>query len=313
MSSVRHEWVVDTTSGGKRLDLSIGEKLDLSRGQLKALFESEAVWVNHRRAKKGQTVEAGQRICVMLPQQAALDVTPEPSLPLRVLHETAELVFLDKPSGQPTHPLRAGETGTLANALVARFPECSQASEEAREGGFCHRLDVETSGVILAAKNRSAWTQVRQAFTAQGVDKRYWALVAGPLADEGEIDVPLRHHPRHADRVQPALPNETGSRPAHSHFRVLSRHHEFSLVEVRIFTGVLHQVRAHLAAVGAPIVGDDLYGGQPLEHLNRFFLHAQTLSLDFGQPPETFTVQSPLPLELESALKQLGLTIPPSP
>ena len=125
----------------------------------------------------------------------------------------------------------------MANALVARYPECAQASEDAREGGLCHRLDIETSGVMLAARTREAWTAVREAFGGREVDKRYWALVTGPLADEGEIDVPLRHHPRHPDRVEPALEGEEGAREAHSEFRVLGRSGEYSLVEVRISHG----------------------------------------------------------------------------
>ena len=193
-----HTLVVETDKAGQRVDLFIGEALGLSRAKLKKLFESGAVKVDGRVAKKGLLVAAGQRLTVVVSEERR-EVVPEPEAPLVVLHEDATLVAVDKPAGRPSHPLRPGETGTVANALVARYPECAGASEDSREGGLCHRLDIETSGVMVAARTREAWTAVREAFGGREVDKRYWALVTGPLADEGEIDLPLRHHPRHRD------------------------------------------------------------------------------------------------------------------
>ena len=305
-----HTLVVEEGKAGQRVDLFIGEALGLSRAKLKKLFDAGAVKVGGRPAKKGLLVAVGQRITVVVPEERR-EVVPEPEAPLTVLHTDEALVFVDKPAGKPSHPLQPGETGTLANALVARYPECAESGEDEREGGLCHRLDIETSGVMVAARTREAWSAVREAFGGREVDKRYWALVTGPLADEGEIDLPLRHHPRHPDRVEPALDGGEGAREASSEFRVLGREGEYSLVEVRIHTGVLHQVRAHLAAVGAPIVGDALYGGRQEPGLSRFFLHAKALGLTHPVTKQPLRVESPLPQELLEVLGKHQIPSPP--
>ncbi|HME92384.1 MAG TPA: RNA pseudouridine synthase, partial [Myxococcaceae bacterium] len=219
----------------------------------------------------------------------------------------------DKPAGIPSHPLRPQERGTVANALVARFPECAQTSKDAREGGLCHRLDIGTSGVVLAARSRAAWDKVRNSFARQEVDKRYWALVTGPLPDEGEIDLPLRHRPGHPDRVEPSAPGDEAARAARSSFQVLGRAGEHAFVEVRIYTGVLHQVRAHLAALGCPVVGDPLYGGREEPELGRFFLHARSIELEHPSRGSPLRVVSPLPSDLAQFLSSKGLSAPVTP
>lgn len=310
-----HTLTVDAAKAGQRVDLFVGEALGLSRAKLKRLFEEGAVKVNGRAAKKGLLVTAGQRISVEYEEETR-EAVPDAGFPLVVLYEDAAVVAVDKPAGRPSHPLRPGETGTVANALVARYPECATASEDSREGGLCHRLDIETSGVLLAARTREAWHTLRAAFGGRGVDKRYLALVTGPLAEEGDIELPLRHHPRHPDRVEPAVDGAEGAREAHSLFRVLGRSGEYSLVEVRIFTGVLHQVRAHMAGVGAPLVGDTLYGGREEPGLSRFFLHAQSLGFTHPVTGKAVHVESPVPAELTAVLQKHGLTPPatrPSP
>jgi 23S rRNA pseudouridine1911/1915/1917 synthase len=292
---------VDAAAAGTRLDLFVGQALGLSRAKVKALFDAGAVRVDGRLAKKGQVVTSGQLVQVEVAEPPAHGQAPQPQpeLSLTVLHQDEALVFVDKPAGWPTHPLEPGETGTLANALVARFPQCATASEAPREGGVCHRLDLQTSGVVVAARTPEAWRAVRQQFTAHQVDKRYLALVRGPLDERGEIELPLRHR---GERVEPAL-GAPDARPAHSEFEVLGRRGEHGLVRVRIITGVLHQVRAHLAAVGAPIVGDTLYGGLPEPGLSRFFLHAESVALAHPQTGHRLKVGSPLPAELWAALQ----------
>jgi len=290
---------------GRRLDLLVGEALGLSRARLKRLFDEGAVRVGGRPAKKGQLVRAGDLVSVELEEEAR-DAVADAGMELRILRAEGALVFIDKPAGVPSHPLRPGETGTVANALVARFPECAQASEDPREGGLCHRLDVETSGVLVAARTRKAWLAVREAFGTRDVDKRYVALVRGPLADAATIDLPLRHDPRHPDRVEPALGLE-GAREAVSEYEVRGRSGDYALVEVRILTGVLHQVRAHLSAIGAPLVGDALYGGPAEPGLSRFFLHAASLELLEPESQRRVRAQSPLPPELAAVLARHGL------
>ena len=306
MNAQRRTVEVPPDAAGQRLDVWLAGALGLSRAKVKELLESGAVRQGGRRIRKGDRTVAGARLDVELPS-ADLRPVPEPDAPLTVLHADALLVAVDKPAGWPSHPLLPDERGTVVNALVARYPELPDASEDPREGGLVHRLDTETSGVLLAARTRPAWEAVRAAFDRREVDKRDRAAVSGPLADAGEIDLPLRHR---ADHVEPAPAG--GGREASSRFRVLSRKGDLSLVEVRILTGVLHQIRAHLAAIGAPVLGDALYGGRPVPGLERFFLHAASLGLEHPGTGRPITFDAPLPPELGAALGTLGLS-PPSP
>ncbi len=303
-----HALSVEASSAGERLDLFVGHALGLSRAKLKALFDAGAVRVDGRIGKKGQTVQPGQRITVAIEETDPRPI-PQPELPLSVLHADDALVFVDKLAGAPSHPLHPGERGTVVNALVARYPECIDASEDPREGGLCHRLDTQTSGVLVAARERSVWQRMREAFSSRDIDKRYWAVVSGPIADEGEIELPLRHHPRHPDRVEPAA-DGIGAREALTIFRVLERSGEYALVEARILTGVLHQVRAHLASIGAPLVGDVQYGGEARPGVNRFLLHARSLAFQHPVTGQRVQVEAPAPADFADALGELGL-VPP--
>ena len=298
------ELLVPDTAAGQRLDLFVGEQLKLSRNKVKALFEADAIRLEGRRAKKGDAVAVGQKVTVKEIIEAPRAATAQPDAPLVVLHVDDDLVFIDKQAGMPSHPLLPGETGTVANALVARYPECVAAGLDEREGGLCHRLDTETSGVLLAARTREAWQKMREAFSGNGADKRYLALVTGPLADFGEIELALSHH---GERVRPAAGGGSDAREAHSKFTVLGRSGEYALVEVQILTGVMHQVRAHLAAVGASIVGDALYGGRAEPGFNRFFLHARSLEVSHPVTGQKLKVDSPLPDALSAVLRAHGL------
>lgn len=289
---------VDAASAGKRIDLVVGEALGLSRSRVKLLFESGAVRVNHRKAKKGVLVALNDALEVDLPDAAqSTAAQADPTLQLRLLHVDDALVFVDKQAGVPSQPLRPEELGTVANALVAKFPEMRDVGDDLREAGLCHRLDVETSGVMLAARTREAWERLRADFSGlRAVEKRYLALVKGPLANEGVIDVPLDHA---GDHVVPRL---SGGRPAITEFSVRARKGPFVLVDVNLVTGVLHQVRAHLAAVGAPIVGDALYSGPPEPGLDRFFLHAVSLGIRHPTSGDFLRIESPLPKDLAAVL-----------
>jgi 23S rRNA pseudouridine1911/1915/1917 synthase len=292
---------VEAADVGERIDVVVAKRLSLPRAKVKALFEAGRVRIGNKKAKKGDELEAGRSVAVDLPEEGPALVA-DASFELKVLFEDEALVFVDKPARVPSHPLQPGETGTVANALAARYPELATVGDDPREAGLCHRLDVETSGVLLAARTAEAWTKVRAAFDERRVDKRYLALVTGPLTDEGEIDLPLAHS---GDHVRPALTG--GGREAFSKFRVLQRSGVASLVEVQILTGVLHQVRAHLAAVGAPVWNDVQYGGTADPKLGRFFLHAAKLSLAHPVSGKTVSVESPLPEELRAALERHGI------
>jgi 23S rRNA pseudouridine1911/1915/1917 synthase len=294
---MKHTLTVAPAEAGSRIDLFVGARLALSRSRLKALFEADGVRVDGRRAKKGDPLATGAVVEVEHDETPG-DAVPDPAAPLSVLWEDEALVFVDKPAGMPSQPLAPGELGTVANALLARYPEMAAVGDDRREAGLCHRLDVDTSGVLLAARTRPAWEAMRRAFGAEReVDKRYLALACGPIADEGVIEVPLENA---GDHVRTALGGE--GRPARTEFSVRARRGAYALVDVKLVTGVLHQVRAHLAAIGAPIVGDALYGGPSEPGLDRFFLHAASLSVTHPVTREYLTVESPLPPMLAAVL-----------
>jgi 23S rRNA pseudouridine1911/1915/1917 synthase len=301
VSAGRRTLEVPADAGGVRVDVWLAGALDLPRARVKELLERGAVRIGGRAPRKGDRTVPGARIEVTLPSEDPRPV-PQPELPLRILHVDPHLVAVDKQAGMPSHPLEPGERGTVVNALVARHPECADASEDPREGGLVHRLDTMTSGVLLAARSAEVWRALREAFTERRVDKRYLAVVTGPVADSGEIDLPLRHR---ADHVEPALAG--GGREALTEFRVLSRAGDAALLEVRIHTGVLHQIRAHLAAIGAPVLGDTAYGGRARPGLDRFFLHAARLGFAHPVGGARLEIAAPLPEELRNLLGALGL------
>ena len=301
MSDGRRSLEVPPDAAGMRLDVWLAGALELPRARVKELLELGAVRIGGRPPRKGDRTVAGARVEVTLPTEDPHPV-PQPELALEILHLDPQLVAVDKPAGIPSHPLAPGERGTVVNALVARHPECADASADPREGGLVHRLDTLTSGVLLAARTREAWLALRDAFSGRRVDKRYLAVVTGPVADAGEIDLPLRHR---GDHVEPAL--DGSGREALSEFRVLSRSGDAALLEVRIHTGVLHQIRAHLAAIGAPVLGDVGYGGRAHPGLSRFFLHASRLGLAHPATGLPLELEAPLPAELRTALGELGL------
>jgi 23S rRNA pseudouridine1911/1915/1917 synthase len=212
---------------------------------------------------------------------------------------------LDKPAGWHSHPLREGESGTLANALVARYPECVDAGSDPREGGLCHRLDQETSGAIVAARNRESYLAVRAALRERRVEKVYLALVRGSPPDAGACELPITGR-----GVRPKIwrsPRDGARRPALTSFRTLGRASGFALLEVRIATGVRYQIRVHLSALGFPLAGDALYkGGAPVPGLDRHLLHAGRIGLP---EPWSLRVDAPLPEDAKQAVGQLGIDV----
>ncbi|HEX9573287.1 MAG TPA: RluA family pseudouridine synthase [Myxococcales bacterium] len=298
-----------TVSGGAprdRLDRALARLFGVSRGRAMEWIAEDRVRVDGRRAAKGAQVGPGARVSVRRPPPDA--PAPQPELPLRIVHADGQVVVADKPAGMPSHPLKPGETGTAANALVGRFPELASVGPAPREGGLVHRLDTDTSGLLLAARTDAAHALLRAQFAARTVEKGYLALVAGELHAGGEIDVPLAHDPHDARKVRAASDPEWAeaheARPASTRFTPALRRAGFTLVDVEIATGVLHQIRAHLAFIGHPLAGDALYGGPELPGLSRHFLHAARLA--FAHPDGSRPrFDSPLPEDLASVLEAL--------
>ena len=289
------EWVVAAVDAGQRIDRFVAARLGISRHAVWRMLERGVVRVGGKRARKGQRLAAGDRVSTSEPAPRSEDLRPlpEPDLPLAILREDDDFVFIAKPPGQPSHPLEAGERGTTANALVARHPECAAASDDPREGGLVHRLDTGTSGVLVAARSPQAWQAAREEFRAGRVGKSYLALAFGsPSLDEGTIDAPL------LARGKRSVVDPLG-REARTEWRVEERLGGHTLLRLKTSTGRMHQVRAHLAHAELPIVGDTLYGGPPEPTLTGHFLHAERLTL------RGVEVSAPLPADRAALLARL--------
>lgn len=266
------------------------------RRQLAELIEAGAVRVRGKRAKKGDRVAAGDVIELEREPVSgdALRPVADPSLDLPVLLERADFVAIDKPAGIPSQPLRAGELGTVANFVVARWPECAAIGDDPRDGGLVHRLDIGTSGVLIAARTPDAYRRLRDAFGSGQVEKHYLALVDGrPVSRES--DAPLVQRGNHV------AVDHTDGLAAYTQFLVERGSASHALVRCIARTGRMHQVRAHLAHVGAPITGDALYGGAALPGHEGFYLHASRVVL-----PDA-TIEAPLPARFTAALAAAGV------
>ena len=300
---------VPAEAAGTRLDKFVADAFGVPRHRAMEAIEAGHVRVDGRRARKGNPVQPGQQVSVRLPAPPA-PPEPQPELALRVVHEDPDFVVVDKPSGWPTHPLAPGEKGTLANAIVARFPECAQAAADAREGGVAHRLDTPTSGLVVVARNRAAWDALRAQFAARSVRKEYLALAAGAVFGPVSVDVPIGADPGTPGKartvVQERLLERKSAREAHTLVEVERRFAGWTLVRCTITTGVMHQIRVHLAHLGSPVAGDDLYGGARPEGLHRLFLHATRLGFAHPVTGEALVFDAPLPAELAAVLERLA-------
>jgi 23S rRNA pseudouridine1911/1915/1917 synthase len=308
---MKRELRLPLTASG-RLDRALADALGLGRAAVKRAFGLGDVRVRGRRARASDPAVPGALVEIDVEEPAGAPA-PEPEVPLVVLAETPRAIVVEKPAGIAVHPLAPGEGGTLANAVAARFPECAGASPDPREGGAVQRLDVETSGCLLFARDAEAWSALHEALGAGEVEKVYLALVRGRVASGGVSSVPLAQRGGRAvpapDAEAEARLRAKGLRPrrAETRWEVARRFAEHTLLEVRIVTGVMHQIRAHLAHLGHPVAGDALYGGAgaALPGLGRQFLHAARVAVErpgLGR----IAAESALPADLAAVLGRLG-------
>ncbi|MEP7052496.1 MAG: pseudouridine synthase [Pseudomonadota bacterium] len=306
MSIRRVELHAHDTDAGSRLDKFLAERIDgVGRQKAAALCEGGQVRIDGRRAKKSALVAAGVKVSVELDDPEFL--APEPDLALEVRLERAELVVVNKPAGMPSAPLRTAERGTLCGALLARYPEMRGVGYRAREPGIVHRLDTQTSGLVLAARSADAFKRLHQALELESVQKRYLAVVSpAGLAQSGEISAALAPDPAHPERVRVLDPAELDRYARHkiTRYRVQQSAHGRALLELNVASAFRHQIRAHLASIGHPIVGDAVYGGQPAPALGaRHALHASRISWAGDSSSSGFDVFEPLPEELAALLE----------
>jgi 23S rRNA pseudouridine1911/1915/1917 synthase len=314
-----YELSVPESLDGARLDKALTELVPgASRARVKKAIESGSVRINGRRAPKGTQVKTGDALSVSLEggtELASSDApaTPEPAAPLQVRWKTPKVLVVDKPAGQPSAPLKGGETGTLANALVGHFPELGSGSPgvgySPREAGLLHRLDNDTSGLLVVGRTAEAFAALRDALHADRICKSYLLVCREEgLPDEGTIAFPIANHPKDQRRVYACVhPRDVmryAPRPASTDYRVLERRGGWARVEVSVARALRHQIRVHFAAIEHPLAGDVLYGGEAIAGLDRHALHASRVALEDADAELAFDVSSPLPPELEALLAE---------
>lgn len=296
---------------GERLDKALVQLfVGASRAKAKKAIEAGGVWVNGRRMAKGGVVKSGDVLACDPSLLMAADEppVPEPNATLTVRFETSDLLVVDKPAKMPTAPLRVGETGTLAGALLGHYPELEGIGYGMREPGLVHRLDTDTSGLVVVAKNARAFEELRTALKDERIEKEYLLLCAAEgLPDEGEIDIPLANHPKDEKRVLACLhPRDVmrlSPRAALTRYRVEQVAGEFALVRAFAHRALRHQIRAHFAAIDHPLVGDALYGGPEAPGLGRHALHAARVAFKGKTVGTTFDVAAELPPDLAELLR----------
>ena len=308
--SAYHRDVTLTTEpadAGKRLDSLLHERLpEFSRSRLQSWIKEERVLMDGVAAKASQILHGGESISVEPANLTPLKAEAE-ELPLKILYEDADVVVVDKAAGMVVHAGAGHDKGTLVNALLHHFGTLSTLNEIDVRPGIVHRLDRETSGVLVIARTDKAHQSLAAQFRDRTVEKIYLALVYGPMPQkQGRVLMPIARDPVRRTRMTTRL--GTG-RSALTQYRVLEESGRFSFLEVKIGTGRTHQIRVHLSSIGHPIVGDRLYGapkrlpGKP--DFDRFYLHAHRLAFDHPSSGERITVESPLPPEFSALLEML--------
>jgi 23S rRNA pseudouridine1911/1915/1917 synthase len=285
-----------------RLDMLVAARLDLSRNQAATLIANGHVIIDGRREKAAYRARPGERIVVTLPAPVTREVLAE-SIPITVVYEDEELLVVNKAAGMVVHPAPGNWTGTLVNALRGRGDELSDTGGEER-AGIVHRLDKDTSGLMLVAKTDRTHRILSAAIAARRVVRRYAALAWGHLAAETlTVEQPVGRDPR--DRTRMAIVHS--GRAARTDFRRLARFDAADLLRAHLHTGRTHQIRVHLASIGHPVVGDDTYGGGGGRRLvglgaRRHFLHAAWLIFRHPVTNETMDLRAPLPSDLRGSL-----------
>lgn len=298
------QFIVPIEAAGTRLDKFVcSQRSDLSRAFVQSLIAGEHISAGGMSRKANYAVKAGERVEINMPPPVGASLEPE-AVELDVLYEDDALIVVNKPAGMVVHPAAGHHKGTLANAVLGHTPGIVTGNEE--RPGIVHRLDRDTSGVMLVAKTDEAMHSLQEQFAARAVHKTYLALVNGDVrTPEGKIDAPLGRDPR--DRKKIAIVPLTRGRDAVTIFRVLAHNAKYSLLQVEPETGRTHQIRVHLAFIKHPVVADPVYGKRKNDlGLERQFLHAWRIGFAHPETGAPMTFRAALAHDLQNALLQAG-------
>ena len=301
---MREEYFVTEETAGDRIDKFLAEQYEnLSRSFLQKLLKSGEVMVGGRPVKASYKVAEGDLISFEVPEAVEPEIVPE-DIPLDILYEDHDVILVNKPKGMVVHPAAGHYTGTLVNALMFHCKEDLSGINGVLRPGIVHRIDMDTTGVIIACKNDLAHNSIAAQLKEHSITRRYQAIVHGALKDdEGVIDEPIGRSPK--DRKKMAV-NYNNGKPAVTHYKVLTRFKDFTHIECRLETGRTHQIRVHMASIGHPLLGDAVYGPAKCPYkLQGQTLHAGILGFVHPRTGEYMEFSAPLPEYYEELLKKL--------
>ncbi|PYK79574.1 MAG: RluA family pseudouridine synthase [Verrucomicrobia bacterium] len=298
----RREFNVTATDPRMRLDRFLAKTApEFSRSRIQTLIRQGHITVNGAVRRARDMVRAGDHIALVEPPMEAIDLVPE-KIALSVLFEDDDLIVINKPAGISVHPGAGRKTGTLVNALLSHCKDLSGIGGKERPG-IVHRLDKETSGCLVVAKNDSAHVELARQFASRTVDKIYLVLVAGKLRyASGSIVAPITRHRVHRKKM--AIARE-GGRMARTDFKVVRTGREASLLECSLHSGRTHQIRVHLQHLGYPVLGDTVYGGRHAGKFSRQMLHAWKLGFDHPRRKRRMHFEAPQPEDFAKAISEV--------
>ena len=288
-----------------RIDRFLGSRLEqVSRSYLQKLVKDGAVLVNGKPVKSSYKVENGDRIRLEIPDAVEPEIEAEP-MALDILYEDSDIILINKPKGMVVHPAAGHYSGTLVNGLMAHCKNELSGINGVMRPGIVHRIDMDTTGVLIVCKNDKAHNAIAEQLKVHSITRKYYAIVHGVLkADTGTVNAPIGRHP--VDRKKMSI-NEKNGKEAVTHYRVLQRFRRFTFVECQLETGRTHQIRVHMASIGHPLLGDQVYGPAkvPFSGLQGQTLHAGVLGIIHPSTGEYMEFTAPLPSYFEAVLKKL--------
>lgn len=295
-----NEYIVSAEQEGMRLDVFLTEQMEGSRSYIQSLIKGGHVIVGGKVGKANLRLTPNMVVQVEIPEPESVEVKPE-NIPLDVLYEDHDIIIVNKARGMVVHPAVGNYSGTLVNALLFHCKDLSGINGEIRPG-IVHRLDKDTSGVMMAAKNDAAHIGLAEQVKEHSAKRTYWALVQGNIVEEkGTIKAPIGRHPK--DRMKMAVVFEN-SKDAVTHFKVLERYGHQTLVECNLETGRTHQIRVHFAHIGHPVVNDPFYGYHRMDFpIEGQALHSRSLDVKHPITGEDMHFEAPVPADFEACLE----------
>ena len=301
---MKQEYIVPEKSSGLRIDKFLTEICpDYTRSFLQKLLKSELVEVNGKPVKSSYKTAAGDTVTFEVPEAVEAEITAQ-EMPLDILYEDEDVILINKPKGMVVHPAAGHYEGTLVNGLMHHCREQLSGINGVMRPGIVHRIDMDTTGVLIVCKNDLAHNSIAEQLKVHSITRKYYAVVFGSLKDdEGTIHAPIGRHPN--DRKKMSINSKNG-KDAVTHYKVLERFHGYTLVECRLETGRTHQIRVHMASIGHPLLGDQVYGPakQPFR-LQGQTLHAGVLGFLHPRTGEYLEFSAPLPKYFEELLEKL--------